>query len=129
MKSQIIIGETFHILLMLIIILGVFALFSSISNKVYDYTTEKKMELILDKIIYNSYETCYESKVYNSTITKLVWLPQRINFNSYEIMGNGSYITIETKGKVLKQRLNAEGTFVPGRNIKISCYQNKIKID
>ena len=128
MKSQIIIGETFHILLMLIIILGVFAIFSSISNKVYDYTTEKKMELILDKVIYNSYETCYESNNYNSTITKLVWLPQKINFNSYEIRGNGSYVIIETKGEILKKKANIYGIFIPGRNIKISCYKNKIKI-
>ena len=129
MKSQIIIGETFHILLMLIIILGVFAIFSSITNKIDDYTTEKKMELIMDKVVYNSYETCYESKIYNSTITKLVWLPQRINFNSYEIRGNGTHLLIETKGKLLMEKINASGVFIPGRNIKISCYRNKIKID
>ena len=129
MKSQIIIGETFHILIMLIIILGVFAIFSSISNKIYDYTTEKKMELILDKIIYNSYETCYESNSYNSTITEMVWLPQNINFNSYEVIGNGSYVSIETKNKILYKKANISGVFIPGRNIKILCYKNKIKID
>ena len=128
MRSQVVIGEILNILIMLFILSGVFAIFSAIDLKVDRYTTEKKMDLILNKIEYQSLELCYESQLYNSTVGRWVYLPSSINFHKYGIMGNGTSIRIICNGMSLSRNLNATGSAY-GNGIRITCENNKIKIE
>ncbi len=127
MRSQIVIGEVLNILIMLFIISGIFAIFSSIEYKYDKYTSQKKMELILDKVDYESKEICYESKIFNSTIERWINLPNTINLHKYQLMGNGTELSISCNGMVLKKRENIMGMSFGG-NIKLECKNNEIRI-
>lgn len=121
MRGQQIIELSIHILFMLLITIGLISLLVGISQNLDKQTTQKKAELILNKVEYNIIAFCFYSKLYNTTIVEFVNLPNSINGHQYEIIGNGTLLRFISGDVIISREANATGYFSSGRSMKITC--------